>query len=355
MAPLRKRFVLRENGNRRQRGRRIRLAIGAVSICVLLMASAAQAATVTVGSVLPVSFASTPFSQVKTMFNTALPEKGANLASPVNGAVVRWRIQGAKGGPFFLRVLHPNGSGAYTATGTSLPATPTGTGVETFSTSIPIHSGDLIGIDPSNPTDEIGIAPVAGASFGFIAPPPFEGSTVAPTQSEAGQEIELSAEIQPAPAITSIAPSFGSIAGGTAVVITGTNLAGASAVKFGTATAASFTVESETQITAVAPATATPGTVDVTATTLAGTSPTVRGDNFTYTACIVPKVKGKKLKQAKRAIRNAGCKPGSVTGQKVKAAKVVKQNPKPGTILVPDSSVNVKLAVPKPPRAKSSK
>ncbi len=64
------------------------------------------------------------FGQVKTLFNTALPEKGASLVSPVTGAVVRWRVQGAEGGPFFLRVLHPNGNGAYQAVGTSGPANP---------------------------------------------------------------------------------------------------------------------------------------------------------------------------------------------------------------------------------------
>jgi len=59
------------------------------------------------------------FKEIQTRFNTALPEKGANLSSPVNGLIVRWRLQGAVGGPFTLRVLRPNGSGAYTAVGSS--------------------------------------------------------------------------------------------------------------------------------------------------------------------------------------------------------------------------------------------
>ena len=106
---------------------RRKLSLGAAvvaSAIALFAATAAQARTVTVGSVLPPGATAKPFESVQTFFNTALPEKGANLVSPVNGAIVRWRIQEAKGGPFYLRVLRPNGSGAYTAVGTSGGATP---------------------------------------------------------------------------------------------------------------------------------------------------------------------------------------------------------------------------------------
>jgi hypothetical protein len=81
------------------------------------------------------------------------------------------------------------------------------------------------------------------------------------------------------PNITSISPANGSVAGGTSVVITGTNFTGATAVKFGT-TAATYTVDSDTQITATAPAGT--GTVDVKVTTAGGTSATSSADQFTY-------------------------------------------------------------------------
>jgi IPT/TIG domain-containing protein/PASTA domain-containing protein len=333
-----------DSGGKPGRSGRVGLvAIVAASACALFATTAAQAATVTVGSVLPVTFTSSPFGQVETQLNTALPERGANLVSPVNGAIVRWRVLGAKGGPFYLRVLHPNGSGAYTATGTSLPATPSGTGLQTFSTNMPIHTGDLIGIDPTNASDEIGVASVPGASSAFIFPPPFDGSTVAPSGATSGQEIELNAEVQPAPEITSIVPASGSVAGGTTVTITGTNLNAASAVKFGTTPAASFTVDSETQITAVTPPSTTASTVDVIATTLAGTSPVVKTDHFTYTGCVVPKLKGKTLKASKQSLRRANCKLGKVKGDQGKSATVTKQSPKPRKVLVPGSKVSVTL------------
>jgi IPT/TIG domain-containing protein/PASTA domain-containing protein len=322
-------------------GRLAVLAIAATSAWALLACTAAQAATITVGSVLPPGSTATEFGQVQTLFNAALPEKGANLVSPVTGAIVRWRVQDAEGGPFYLRVLRPNGSGAYTAVGTSNPATPSGTELQTFTANLPIRAGDLIGVDPSNGSDKIGVAEVAGASYGFIFPPPFDAATVAPSGTVAGKEILLSAEVQPAPAITSIAPDFGPVTGDTTVTITGTNLTAASAVKFGSTSATGFTVDSETQITAIAPPSTKVGPVDVTVTTLAGTSPTVNSDQFTYEGCVVPKLKGKRLKPAKKAIRRANCKVGAIQRHRGKPGKVIRQNPKPGKILAPRAKVKL--------------
>lgn len=318
------------------------LAVTAMSALALLAATA-QASTITIGSVLPPGAAATKFEQVRTFFNTALPEKGANLTSPATGAIVRWRMQEAEGGPFALRVLRPNGTGGYMAVGTSNPVTPAaGGGLQTFTANLPVQAGDLIGVDPTSAEDKIGIVPdVPGASYGFIFPPPFDGATVAPSGSVAGQEIALSAEVQPAPAITSITPDFGSVVGGTSVKITGTNLAAASAVKFGSVPATSFKAESETQITAIAPASAAVGPVEITATTLAGTSPEVSADRFYYEGCVVPKLKGKKLKAAKKTIGRADCKVGKISHRKGKPGKVIKQSLKPGKVLAPGTKVKL--------------
>jgi hypothetical protein len=85
------------------------------------------------------------------------------------------------------------------------------------------------------------------------------------------------------PTVTKVEPNRGSPGGGTTVTLTGTGFAGASAVKFGTTNAASFTVNSATSITAVSPKVkGGGGTVDVTVTTPAGTSPTSAADQFTF-------------------------------------------------------------------------
>ena len=83
-----------------------------------------------------------------------------------------------------------------------------------------------------------------------------------------------------APAVSSLSPTSGPA--GTSVIITGANLSGATAVKFGTTAATGFTINSATQISAVAPAGT--GTVDVTVTTPTGTSATNSGDKYTFTA-----------------------------------------------------------------------
>ena len=235
-----------------KQGKLMLVAVVALSAWALVAATA-QANTITVGSALPPGAVSEPAGEVQTFLNTALPEKGASVASPATGVIVRWRLQGAKGGPFFLRVLRPNGLGAYTAVGTSNPATVSGSGLQTFAANVPIKAGDLLAVDVSNPTDELGFATAAGASFTTIFPTPFEGATVPAREPKSGKEVELSAEVQPTPGVTELSPSGGSVTGGTVVKITGTDFTGASAVKFGTVPAASIKVESDTEITATAP------------------------------------------------------------------------------------------------------
>ncbi len=85
-----------------------------------------------------------------------------------------------------------------------------------------------------------------------------------------------------APVISSISPASGSVAGGTAVTITGTNFTGLSAVSFGDSAATSFVVNSPTQVTATSPA-GIQGTIDVMLQTSAGgPSNTTAADAFTY-------------------------------------------------------------------------
>ncbi len=85
----------------------------------------------------------------------------------------------------------------------------------------------------------------------------------------------------PAPRVAGISPSSGPTAGGTLVTITGTNFTGATAVLFGDVPATSFSVYSDTEIQATAPAQAA-GTVDVTVETPGGGSGIWATDEFTY-------------------------------------------------------------------------
>jgi uncharacterized repeat protein (TIGR02543 family) len=87
-----------------------------------------------------------------------------------------------------------------------------------------------------------------------------------------------------APTVTAVSPSSGTTLGGTTVTITGTGFTGATAVNFGGTAATSYTVVSDTEITATAPAGT--GTVDTTVTTANGTSSTSSADKYTYTATV---------------------------------------------------------------------
>ncbi len=88
-----------------------------------------------------------------------------------------------------------------------------------------------------------------------------------------------------APTVTAISPSTGGTVGGTSVTITGTGFIGASSVMFGATPATSYAVGSASSITAVSPA-GSVGTVDITVTTIAGTSATSAADKFTYETMI---------------------------------------------------------------------
>ncbi|MFG2094066.1 IPT/TIG domain-containing protein, partial [Streptomyces sp. NPDC048612] len=86
------------------------------------------------------------------------------------------------------------------------------------------------------------------------------------------------------PTVTSVSPNSGSTAGGTTVTVTGTGFTGATAVRFGATPSPSFTVNSDTQITATSPVGS--GTVQVTVTTPSGTSN--QFVTFSYVTAPVP-------------------------------------------------------------------
>jgi Hypothetical glycosyl hydrolase family 15/IPT/TIG domain len=84
----------------------------------------------------------------------------------------------------------------------------------------------------------------------------------------------------PVPVVSGVSPSAGPGAGGTSVTITGSGFSSATAVDFGAANPASFSVLSDTEIDATSPSGS--GTVDVTVISPGGTSSTGLTDQFTY-------------------------------------------------------------------------
>jgi hypothetical protein len=84
----------------------------------------------------------------------------------------------------------------------------------------------------------------------------------------------------PSPTVTGLAPSSGPAGGGTVVTVSGTNLTGASAVRFGTKAGTRVTVVNADSLKVTVPAGT--GTIDVTVTTPGGTSAVSSKDRYSY-------------------------------------------------------------------------
>jgi subtilisin-like proprotein convertase family protein len=125
-----------------------------------------------------------------------------------------------------------------------------------------------------SPTQISAVVP-AGATTGPITVTTPTGSASSATNFQAST---------PAPTITSFAPAFGRV--GQQVVVTGTNLTGATGLRFAGTAATAFRVDSPTQISATIPAGAGAGLVDVTTPGGTGTSTTAFRVNHARTVSI---------------------------------------------------------------------
>lgn len=342
--------------------KRIRLSlVGALAATALaLPAGGAEAANVTIGSPLiapfPLFLACNQSFPTCTFSQFALP--GANFVSSVEGTIVKWRALGATAGKSYrLRVLNPASATEFTSQQSSAPVTPAGLQLETFPTAIPIKAGQLIGID-MDASASLAENLTSGGRLMVFLPALSDGQTATPFLGSTDAEAGFNAEVQPVPTVTGVAPAAGPRAGGNQVQIKGTDLTGASAVKFGEVAAASFQVESAAQITAVVPPGAKPGPVLVSVTTVAGTarapgeyryrSPEEEGPESPHeeapTGCTVPKLRGKRIAAARKALKRAHCRAGKVRrkrGPKAKRGRVLKQVPRAGKAVPAGAKVDL--------------
>jgi hypothetical protein len=332
--------------------RLVYLGVTAVGALMLFPAGSAQAAPVTIGQLAP---ANPPAYCTLGPFESLPipPTPGASYSVPAPGGVITsWSTNATAGAGQSLefKIFKPIEIGhTYLVVAHDGPRAIVPSALNTFKVRIPVQADNLISLNDLNASEvpnacafKDGTTDKEGFETGNLA----DGATMTVEGTEAGARPNLTATVVLTPTISSISPSTGLTTGNTSVTIKGTNFTEASAVKFGAVPASSFTVVSDTQITAVAPADATPGVVDATVTNVAGTSATSAADQFTYTppvTCVVPKLKGKKLTPAKRALTKAECTLGKVKGKESKSAKVRTQKPKPGTVLTAGSKVNVKV------------
>lgn len=103
-------------------------------------------------------------------------------------------------------------------------------------------------------------------------------SVTATTAEGTTNGVDYTYFVPPGPTLSSISPTAGTTAGGTACTLLGENLAGCSSVSFGGTAATGIVVDSSTQVRCTSPA-KDEGAISVTATTANGTS---NGVSFTY-------------------------------------------------------------------------
>ena len=160
-------------------------AIGVAGAISLFGASAAQAASVTLGSPLTNSLPSRPIAISATVRQTALP--GATLVAPFNGQINSWNVINASGG-WKLQVLHPSGGGFVSTASThgeTLEA-----GIVTFTATLPISAGDSIGLASDSASSTLGNSDATpGAAIDLYDPPLADNS--APRSASASRTREL--------------------------------------------------------------------------------------------------------------------------------------------------------------------
>jgi len=152
-------------------------------------------------------------------------------------------------------------------------------------TAVTIHGSGL-----SNPTavtfggtPATSFTPLTANSIRAVAPPGAAGTADVVVTTPVGVSPVVPADLftyTDGPIVTDVQPRVGPPAGGAQVTITGLQLTGATGVSFGGTPATSFTVNSDTSITAVAPKGS--GVVDVTVTGPKGTSPKGVTTRYSY-------------------------------------------------------------------------
>jgi len=321
------------------------LAIAAIVLAT--EAGAAQAMPTTIGQLAPGSPPTASCFQGPSFDNLQPTVSSGNtyVVPPRGVRITSWSTNAAagQGQMMTMKVLRLISGSTYEVVGHDGPRALTPGVINTFQTNIAVEPGDVLGNNDDNAATAPNACVFPAPDSNLTAEGDLGDRMSAEFFGEPNFRLNLTAVVTSLPGISSINAGSGSIEGGTSTLITGQDLTGASAVNFGSLRAAGFTVDSDGQITAIAPPSATPGAVDVSVTTALGTSPTVVADKFTYTACVVPKLEGKKLSAIELKLRKGDCKLGRLKGKPTRSAKVTKQSPKPGKVLAPQSRVNVSV------------
>ncbi|HEY8584322.1 MAG TPA: IPT/TIG domain-containing protein, partial [Capillimicrobium sp.] len=247
---------------------------------------------------------------------------GEVIASPFAGTLTQWTVTTSGSGQVSLVTLRvpPNGQpGVYLPFDRTAPQ-PVGPDTQTsqFAASIPVQPGDLISVEATGAVGVLATTSTGGRiSTGSVLAA--DSATFDGTQPGT---LALGATVMRTPAVSGVTPSTGPLAGGAPVTITGQNLDTVTDVRFGGTPATSFVINASDSITAISPAGAAAGDVEVTVSGTTG--PGSASGRFGYLLpltppppgaerCEVPDVVGRTLAAARRALRRADCALGEVT------------------------------------------
>jgi hypothetical protein len=265
---------------------------------------------------------------------------------PSAGLITSWSTNAGKepGQLLGFKLLRPLAGERFLVVGHDDPKPLTPSVLNTFKVDIPAQAGDILALNVKNGAMVQSAAlfvtgNTADVYSGMTGDAP-DGATLSEQESDSPDRLNVTAAFLPAPLISTVNPGSGSVKGGFAVAIRGANFAEVKSVSFGGVPAASFKVDAESQITAVAPASQSVSQAPLVVTTVAGST----AGTFIYEGCRVPKLSGLRLKAAKKKLQRANCRIGKVKTLGVgspKRARVQRQNPKPGRVLAPGAKVNL--------------
>lgn len=234
----------------------------------LALAPPAGADTVTLGSTAGTpsqTLCSAGFECTYLPFNNVY---SPSLVVPFDGTVTSFEINsGSTGGTVSLRILRPASGGRFTGAGTSAPVTIAG-GVQNATTSLPVRTGDLIGLENDNSAILFDVGTLTTFTAYYQLPALGDGASAAPSNITKDRRLLLSAVLTYTP------PKSGG----------GTSPSGGGNV---------------------------PGTPIV-------------------AQCVVPKLRNLTLAKARKALTAANCKLGKVTrvrDKRFKRGRVISQTP----------------------------
>jgi hypothetical protein len=314
----------------------------------MVVSASAAGAQVTVGQTIRA-----PYTPVVCNYVTAYDEvqvsvaDGTSYAVPSAGLLTTWStVAGPFGGQIGLKVYRPLGGPKFQVVGQDGPRPLLASQRNSFPVAIPVQAGDVVGVSvPASGSPVCAFTTGLGADVYRFNPGSAPNGAVIDFGSSGSEDrVNIEASLLPPPAITSLSPAAGPIKNAK-VTIAGANFAAVQGVSFGGVQAKSFSVDSEGQISAVAPSSTKLSKVPVVVTTGAGSATSTQ--TFAYKGCKVPQLKGKKLKASKKTARKRDCKIGKVKklgGATAKTGEVVAQNPKPGKLLLPGTKIKVTLS-----------